>query len=421
MAENARHVHPIVGPGPVSDLKNDFASSGRRHSDTTCTLDTGDTPDPVLDAWEWVCEAAARLPLDRSEQFVRTLEQIVKIITIQRPDLVRSTNRTSRIQNHEMLRSEPVSHGIDPIGRTVTTRYSIRRLIGICLALLSGCGGETVSGPNDTNAFFNLHYSDCQLSTTPEDLATPDPDRFEARTFTGSRQSMPYRLFIPDGYESATPYSLVLYLHGGAGRGTDNLVQITTNANLVATHLFSSPAVQRDHPCFVLAPQIQEVDGLWASFDPSAISDNLFSALEIVDAVESEFNIDRRRVYAVGNSLGGGGAWDILTKESSRFAAVMPMASDVRWGGIAMPQHLVPTLIESIARSLKGKHFWFFYGGNDGNGALKPWWEQVVRLLRAEGEDPKFTEYVGGEHPISRCVFTEPDLVPWLFSHTLSR
>ncbi len=59
-------------------------------------LDTEEKPDPVSDGWQWVRDAAAKLPLERSEQFVRTLEQIVEIITIQRPDLVRSTSRASR-------------------------------------------------------------------------------------------------------------------------------------------------------------------------------------------------------------------------------------------------------------------------------------------------------------------------------------
>lgn len=295
----------------------------------------------------------------------------------------------------------------------------LRIITAILMALCIRCGNDAPTGPNNTNAFYSNRYTQCQLETLTEDLATPDVDRFSARQFTGTRISMPYRLFIPNNYTPSRSYPLILYLHGGAGRGTDNTLQITTWANLVATHVFSSPEVQRNNPCFVVAPQVQEADGRWASFDPTSLSNNLITALEIVNALEQEFNIDQKRIYAVGNSLGGGGAWDLLTKGPDRFAAVMPMASDVNWAGIWAPPAQQLALDTSVAAALKGKNYWFFYGANDGNGLLKPWWDRVLVHLRKDGEDPKFTEYIDGEHSIFRCVFTEPDLVSWLFSHKL--
>jgi predicted peptidase len=34
---------------------------------------------------------------------------------------------------------------------------------------------------------------------------------------------MPYRLFVPPNYDAGQKYPLVFWLHGGAGRGSDNL------------------------------------------------------------------------------------------------------------------------------------------------------------------------------------------------------
>ena len=47
-----------------------------------------------------------------------------------------------------------------------------------------------------------------------------------ARTFKTSDRPMPYRLYVPENYSSSKKYPLVLYLHGGGGRGDDNLRQI---------------------------------------------------------------------------------------------------------------------------------------------------------------------------------------------------
>lgn len=296
---------------------------------------------------------------------------------------------------------------------------NFRMMITIFIVIYISCDHASPIAPNNTNAFYNTQYEQCQLETVTEDLVTTDVNRFLARQFTGSRQSMPYRLFIPDNYVPERSYPLVLYLHGGGGRGTDNRLQITSNANLVASHIFITPEVQYDHPCFVVVPQIQEADGIWASFDSTTLSDNLITALEILEALKLEFNIDHQRIYALGNSLGGGGSWDLVTKTSNRFAAIVPIASDVRWGGIGAPTAQQPALIASVSTALKGKTFWFFYGNLDGNGALKPWWDQVVDLLRKAGEDPRYTEYINGGHSIFRCVFTDPNLIPWLFSQKL--
>lgn len=48
-----------------------------------------------------------------------------------------------------------------------------------------------------------------------------------AKTFKNSRgETLLYRLFIPQNYDSRKKYPMVLYLHGGGGRGTDNIKQI---------------------------------------------------------------------------------------------------------------------------------------------------------------------------------------------------
>ena len=48
---------------------------------------------------------------------------------------------------------------------------------------------------------------------------------FEYKSHTNANianYSMPYRLFVPTGYNAGTSYPLVVYLHGAPGRGTDN-------------------------------------------------------------------------------------------------------------------------------------------------------------------------------------------------------
>ena len=78
---------------------------------------------------------------------------------------------------------------------------------------------------------------------------------FLAKSFQNSRgKRMLYRLFIPAKYESRQKYPLVLWLHGGAGRGDDNVSQIS-GGNTAGSHVWTLPENQTRYPCFVFAPQ----------------------------------------------------------------------------------------------------------------------------------------------------------------------
>jgi len=52
----------------------------------------------------------------------------------------------------------------------------------------------------------------------------------------------------------------------------------------------------------------------------------VFSLLETLDALEKEFNIDRRRIYITGHSMGGTGTYSIIATQPDRFAAAAPLS-----------------------------------------------------------------------------------------------
>lgn len=78
----------------------------------------------------------------------------------------------------------------------------------------------------------------CQVPALCLALSTPGlaagVDDFVARTCEdGKGHTLPYRLFIPSGYDESKRYPLKLYLHGAGARGTDNLKQMSDVAKYV--------------------------------------------------------------------------------------------------------------------------------------------------------------------------------------------
>src|SRR6202041_762657 len=71
------------------------------------------------------------------------------------------------------------------------------------------------------------------------------------RSSTG--ETMQYRLFVPPGYDPAQKYPVILWLHGAAGRGADNVSQLA-GGNFPGSHLWTKPEIQQQYHAFVLAP-----------------------------------------------------------------------------------------------------------------------------------------------------------------------
>src|SRR5260370_1528699 len=62
---------------------------------------------------------------------------------------------------------------------------------------------------------------------------------------TGNK--MPYRIFVPANYDPRQKYPLIFWIHGAAGRGSDNLKQIS-GGNENGTHVWTTRANQTQLP-----------------------------------------------------------------------------------------------------------------------------------------------------------------------------
>ena len=135
-------------------------------------------------------------------------------------------------------------------------------------------------------------------------------DKFTYGTFDYSGQ-LPYRLFAPDTEEKVP---LVVYLHGADAYGKDNELQLTMHD--IGT-VFARDEWQKEHPCFIVAPQCNR-GRHWSGFlDGSRV---IALVKELTDKYK---NIDIHRLYIYGYSAGGVGALGIIKYHPEVFAAAV--------------------------------------------------------------------------------------------------
>jgi predicted peptidase len=240
------------------------------------------------------------------------------------------------------------------------------------------------------------------LSLAALAVAQKREDILVAKVYKSSQgRSMPYRLYVPENYDKQKKYPLVLYLHGGGGRGDDNRKQIE-GGNGYLVDLLVSRSTQAKYPSIVVVPQ-SPGEG-WVGFDSITPTSYLNLVLDLIKDLDSSYSIDTDRRYVLGQSMGGFGTFAILTMQPNMFAAAVPLC-----GGSD----------ESKAAQIAHVPLWAFHGELDQAVSVARSRNMIAALTKAGGK-PKYTEYKGEGHTIWTRVVMEPELLPWMFSQKRS-
>ena len=129
--------------------------------------------------------------------------------------------------------------------------------------------------------------------------------------------------------------------------------------------------------------------------------------MALIHSVADEYSVEKDRIYITGQSMGGGGAWGMVSFFPEMFAAAVPVCGV---GSVASARRIVDN----------GVAIWAFHGSADPLvpvGASR----DMIDALRAAGGSPKYTEYPGVKHDAWVDAYLEPTLHEWLFDQKHQR
>lgn len=167
-------------------------------------------------------------------------------------------------------------------------------LLAICMSPLGACAaggpelGKAAQGPAIDKS------GDAAL----QGLIQSVRPKFEEAEFTGQNgQKLDYWLFKPSELKPGQKYPLVLFMADAStpGRADSALTQG------YGALLWATPESQAKHPCFVLVPKFTAV----AVNDAYERTPEVDLALELVEHLAGAGQVDKSRLYATGQSMGG--------------------------------------------------------------------------------------------------------------------
>lgn len=226
-------------------------------------------------------------------------------------------------------------------------------------------------------------------------------------TYQKQQHLLPYRFHKPTVTQPGKKYPLVLFFHGAGERGDDNRKQFSR---------FTTVPFWQKHDCYIIAPQCPakpengpDGESVWVQTNFGATSHTMRDvpswpfqlAMEVLDEIISEnTNIDTKRIYVTGLSMGGYATWEILQREHGKFAAAMPVCggADIRF-----------------ANKLTHIPLWVFHGDSDKTVPVSRS-RDIVQAITEQGGRPVYTEFPGVGHGAWTVTYNDQKVWDWLFS-----
>jgi predicted peptidase len=246
----------------------------------------------------------------------------------------------------------------------------------------------------------SIALSGCStLPMDQEDIPTPamqKAQRFQKKITRTAK--LDYWLYLPKDYstKSAKSWPLMMFLHGAGERGT--------NINKVTVH--GPPKLVKagkELPFILVSPQCPD-DQIWRDED----------VLALLDQMISKHNVDTNRVYLTGLSMGGFGAWSLVTKYPERFAAIAPICGGGQSIHILLASKQKKADLESVG-------VWAFHGAKDTTVPLEESQRMTNALMRAGCKDVKLTVYPEAGHDSWTQAYNEPEIWNWFLAHTRAK
>lgn len=239
-------------------------------------------------------------------------------------------------------------------------------------------------------------------------------DKYEIGSFVKGKDSINYRVLLPEHFDDTKKYPIVFFLHGSGERGSDNQAQLAHGAKL-----FLKEENRKQFPAIVIFPQCG-LDSYWSNVSIVSSEKNkrefnfqekgkptkaMQALVGLVNSYLQKKYVDKQQVYVAGLSMGGMGTYELLRRKPRTFAAAFSIC-----GG------------DNVANVQKYKNtpLWIFHGEKDDIVPVVLS-TRIADQLKVLGKPVKLTLYPEANHNSWDNAFAEPNLLPWLFSNKRHR
>lgn len=205
--------------------------------------------------------------------------------------------------------------------------------------------------------------------------------------FEKNEADFPFVAYVPDKIEKPLPVILQLHGAGEAGEGGERL-------DLVDVHGFTKLFSKKERDCILILPQCSK-DSFWVA--------EIQKIRQFIENIKYKFNIDEKRIYLTGLSMGGYGTWYTALAFPEIFAAIAPVCG----GGMMWKANILDKM-----------PIWAFHGTEDETVLVSESINMIKAVRKFSTDDVRLTILDGVGHNAWEKAYSE-ELYNWLMSKSL--
>lgn len=220
------------------------------------------------------------------------------------------------------------------------------------------------------------------------------------------------RVYLPGGYDRSKKWPLVVKLHGYNGPNPEYVRWWSADQR----HSFADSEYAGRQGVIFMEPHGRGNTGYLGLGDQDIV--------RVINLAKRQFNVDEDRVYLMGESMGGGGTWNVASRHPDLFAAIAPIfgggdyhtfLSEEQLAGLSpLKRFLVDKLTSfPMADGLLHMPILVYQGDVDQANNVE-FSRYGVRMLQRWGYDVHYVEMPGYEH---EDLDVTGDVIDWFLQH----
>ena len=266
----------------------------------------------------------------------------------------------------------------------------------LALMLLGSIAGMTTAGAAPAPAFVGPGPSSEELAALPQTPGAKGDQERHYRLEEAGRE-MGYHLYVPHSYDPKAGAPLVVALHGYG-----------VNYKFFFSIVKDMPALCENYGFICVAPMGYSISGWYGApisvpgapppgsklpvpqsgSEKEQLRERKLSELDVMkvlDIVRHEYNVNPKRIYLMGHSMGGFGTWFLGQKYIGTWAAIAPMSGINENGFKALDFRKLARIPVTVA-----------VGEKETDTVVTS--KKAVAALKAAGGEVAYVEIAGGTH-----------------------
>ncbi|WP_125587669.1 carboxylesterase family protein [Companilactobacillus jidongensis] len=221
----------------------------------------------------------------------------------------------------------------------------------------SSSSSSTSSKKSSTtsSSFKKTDTNDSKTDPSASSVTSSVKSKFKQLSYTDKKTgvTLRYALYVPKNYNKKTAYPLLTFIPDDSVTGQSTATGITQG---YGGSIWATSSEQKKHASFVLIPVFDSstVSGGMGQFGSSVVKKNVNTYLDLLKSIQDKYNINSRRLYGTGQSMGGMTMFYINSTHPNLFAATLYVSS--QWE-------------VSQLSALKNQKFFYIAAGGDSNAS----------------------------------------------------